>query len=63
MIIEIPDDRLIQFCGGDWGNASSTDVGKVVHEFLGGSIANQQQRRIFMGEFLLDCLEAKLGKP
>lgn len=61
--LEVPIDNLVQVCGGEWGSGSATDVGKIVIDYLyGGDRDKTRNRKMWLGQFLVECLERQLQK-
>jgi hypothetical protein len=61
MKLEIPDQALVARCGGDWGNATSTDLGAIVKQYL-YSNPPVSTRKMQLGLFLVDVLESHLDR-
>lgn len=62
MNIEIPNDHLIFFCGGNAGSAAAVNMGKIVKEYLYGRQNNILEREAVLGRFLLKFLMAEIDK-
>ena len=60
--LRIPLDGIVQVCGGDWGNQTVTDVGKIIKEYLYGDADKQRDRQLWLGQYLLACLERQIER-
>ena len=62
MKIEVPDDYLVTFCGGLWGDNSATDIGAIIMNYLYGEPRHISERKTSLGLMLVNVLEHKLKK-
>jgi hypothetical protein len=60
MQLDIPDDFLVAFCGGQWGTGSSTDLGAIIKNYLYSDKARIHERRMVLGAQLIEILEKQL---
>ena len=62
MQIDVPDDYLVSFCGGQWGDKSATDIGTIVKNYLYFDPRRISERKQSLGVMLVSILEHTLDK-
>jgi hypothetical protein len=61
-VLNIPDDFLVVWCGGQWGNASATDLGAIVKKYLYQYPQDIHERRMALGVQLVQIMERQFNE-
>ncbi len=61
MLLNIPDDYLIAYCGGYHGDTTSVSLRAVVKNYLYSDQSAVPDRKAMLGQRLVDILESQLS--